>query len=223
MKIMTKDTIILGLGKDCEMRTKPTLDECRAYIVLKDVLNIKCLELSDKPDLVDMSESIGIEVVNAIPNDVLHVANMYDKKENHYINLEAINKAICKYGYSQEYLANDSFNPRTITKDEIYQLLNERIKEKCCKKCNYKEFREYRLFLNTFTGKPYDSNDFTDYVSSLYKEYKHIFNVLYFFIMDLHKVITIDENGITEIEIEDFKEIEDKAKSLRNSRKSAST
>lgn len=66
--ISKKEELCLKKEQSSE-HTKHKYDECFAKIVLEEFFpnKYKNLIIKDKPDLVDESSNIGIEVVNAIP------------------------------------------------------------------------------------------------------------------------------------------------------------
>lgn len=65
--------------------TKYRYDECFAKIVLEEFFpnKYKNLIIKDKPDLVDESNNIGIEVVNAIPTKIHEAESCWMKIQSH--------------------------------------------------------------------------------------------------------------------------------------------
>lgn len=216
-------------------RLKPTYDEYFAYIVLKEVVKIDGLKLSDMPDLVNEKENFGIEIVNAIPQDILRYENEYMKlyneiyqykKQMHqakdYIEkdnlIQKINKKIdrfnklCAEADKNGYNLNSYFmSTRVIKKDEVISLITNTIKIKTKKKINYQKLNDYQLYINTRIGEIYDLCDFTQEIKSIYNLYKNEFSKIYFYLENENKLLAVSEDVLTCYKINNQKELISKA------------
>ena len=184
-------------------RPTPTYDECYAYAVLEKAFGLTNFKLADKPDLIDEENSIGVEVVNAIPKDIFFIQYNYNniiKNEGlttHNSNIKELDNKPNHFTDENWFEYNNYlFKDREIEEEEMFKLLEATIERKAKKKDGYRKLNEYGLYLYLRTPITYNKNIFIQKLKTIYDLYKQHFQIIYFYVLNESVIIRINNDDI---------------------------
>lgn len=186
-------------------RTKPTLEEIEAKIIIEEYFGYK-LDFSDKPDLkTDNGE--GIEVVQAIPEKDLENQFVYIKKIKN--NQLATYKCPSGWNATEQGLSMGSMDIESLP---IYtSLIKRAITEKVVRKKDY-YVQTNSLFIKTLCPGLL-KEDVNDYYSAVLSEYFCEFKTYFIYLEDEQVILKVTQQECNKVETDSLS-ISRKIKSL---------
>lgn len=191
-------------GKPLPSHTKLRYEECYAKIILEQYFSDKyeSIDITDKPDLYDRKNNIGIEVTEAAEKELKEAVRLwymmpYKYSPSQLRDKERMNQLGIKYqGGIQSWPAVAYCKG---AQSEVYNVVYDAINKKL-EKLNqvdlYKNARTYNLFIiSNLTMHQEWYSDFIDKVQSIYMQYKKIYSTIYL----------LSQNDLAEIDMKSNK------------------
>lgn len=190
-------------GEPLPAHTKLRYEECYAKLVLEHCFpeRFRNIIMSDKPDLYDDANGIGIEVTEAVSKDQAEAKNLWcqivsNNTGNRERSIERMHQLNMDYqGGIQMWPAvdycDDDANLETYS--VVYDAIGSKLK-KLNKGSLYKGCGEYHLFVLSYLMIEKDwIHDFTEKVKALYNNYTKNYSVIY--LLAQNDLVKIDMNN----------------------------